>query len=207
MSADAAFWDNIAETYAAKPVENPDAFDRKTDVTLSHLTPESAVLDVGCGTGSFVLRLAPHVRHAHGLDFAPNMVRIAADKAVDVSNTTFHTGILDDSFTAIGDGQLDMLCAYSLLHLVKDRPAALSQMFRRLKPGGVFVSSTVCLGEGWLPYSLILWVMQRVGKAPFVTVVRTQTIIQEMTEAGFVDVNVVDVGAAATTAFIVARKP
>jgi hypothetical protein len=43
MSADPTFWNNVAEKYAASPVDNPDAFDRKTEITLSHLTPESTV--------------------------------------------------------------------------------------------------------------------------------------------------------------------
>ena len=29
MTASAAFWDGIAESYAARPVADPDAFDRK----------------------------------------------------------------------------------------------------------------------------------------------------------------------------------
>ena len=181
-------------------------YKRQTEVTLSHLTPESTVLDVGCGTGSFALRLAPHVQAVHGLDLSSEMVRIAKDKAADVPNVTFHTGPFDASFTAIEDGQLDMLCAYSLLHLVQDRAAVLNQMYRLLKPGGIFVSSTACLGEDWVPYGLILPVMQFFGKAPFVQLLRVSTVMDDIRTAGFIDVSLVDVGAKASTAFIVARK-
>lgn len=45
MTAEAAFWDNPAEEYARKPVENPDAFDRKIRVTQSRMTtPPSSSL-------------------------------------------------------------------------------------------------------------------------------------------------------------------
>ncbi|MFT6144843.1 MAG: ubiquinone/menaquinone biosynthesis C-methylase UbiE [Myxococcota bacterium] len=206
MSADPTFWNNVAEKYAASPVDNPDAFDRKTEITLSHLTPESTVLDVGCGTGSFALRLAPHVRAVHGLDLSSEMVRIAKGKAADAANVTFHTGPFDASFTAIEDGTLDMLCAYSLLHLVEDRAATLAQMYRLLKPGGIFVSSTACLAEGWMPYKLIIPVMQFIGKAPFVSIIRTSTVMEDIQKAGFTDAERLDVGAAAQTTFIVAHK-
>jgi ubiquinone/menaquinone biosynthesis C-methylase UbiE len=134
------------------------------------------------------------------------MIRIANGKLTDVHNITFHTGPFDASFTAIEDGSLDMLCAYSLLHLVEDRTAVLAQMLRLLKPGGIFVSSTACLGEDWMPYKLIIPFMQLIGKAPFVSIIRTSTVMDDIQKAGFVDAERLDVGAAAHTTFIVARK-
>ena len=130
MATAAAFWDNLAETYAAKPVEDPEAFDRKTDITLSHLTPSSTVLDIGCGTGSFALRLAPHAAHVHGLDYSSEMIRIARGKATDVSNVTFHNAPFDAEFTALAEDSVDVLCAYSLMHLVMDREPLLQQVQR-----------------------------------------------------------------------------
>ncbi len=152
-TTNAAFWDKLAERYAAKPVDDPEAFDRKIAITVSHMTPESTVLDVGCGTGSLALRLAPHGAEVHGLDLSSEMIRIARGKAADagVSNVTFHVGPFDDSFTAFAPESLDGLCAYSILHLVADRAAALERIYDLIRPGGFFISSTVCLGESWVP--------------------------------------------------------
>lgn len=52
MPADTAFWNELAERYAAKPVELSEAFERKIEITKSHMRPHDVVLDVGCGTGS-----------------------------------------------------------------------------------------------------------------------------------------------------------
>lgn len=210
MKTDATFWNNVADEYAAKPVELPDAFEKKIAITRSFLTPDSAVLDVGCGTGSLVLRLADAAKTVHGLDISPEMIRIARTKtaAEGRPNVTFHVGPFDASFDAFGPQRLDVLCAYSILHLLDDRPAALSRAFNLIKPGGRFVSSTVCLGETWVPFGVIIGVMRMFGRAPRVVASVTKAaLFEEMAAAGFVDIQEREVGAKSTTAFVVARRP
>lgn len=206
---DATFWDGIAEKYAAQPVADPDAFERKIAITLDRIGHDSIVLDVGCGTGSLALRLAPSAGRVHGLDVSGEMIRIARSKAdaAGAGNVTFHVGAFDDGFDALPDGGVDVLCAYSILHLVDDRPAALDRMFRLLRPGGALVSSTVCLGGSWVPYPLILRVMRLFGKAPRVSCIDADRVEADVRAAGFVDVERPDVGAKKEIAFLTARKP
>jgi ubiquinone/menaquinone biosynthesis C-methylase UbiE len=137
------------------------------------------------------------------------MIRIANGKAQaqKVDNVTFHTGPFDDTFRAFEAESLDGICAYSLLHLVDDRSAALEQIFRLLKPGGFFISSTVCLGESWVPYGPLIWVMRLVGKAPMVKTFDKRTLEDEIRQSGLVDISQPDVGAKRGIAFIVAKKP
>ena len=209
MSASPAFWNNIAEEYSRKPVDLPEAFERKIAITKSRMSPRDVVLDIGCGTGSLALRLAPSAAQVHGLDISKEMIRIANTKARDqgVDNVTFHVGAFDESFTEFAPGSLDCVCAYSLLHLVEDRADALTRIHRLLKPGGFFVSSTVCLGESWVPYRPLLTVMRWMGKAPMVKILSKRTLLDEIHSAGFVDVQQPEVGANPRTAFVVATKP
>lgn len=204
-----AFWNGIAESYSKKPVEDPDAFERKIEITKSRMNPKSVVLDVGCGTGSLALRLAPSAAQVHGLDLSSEMIRIARGKAdtEGVTNVTFHVGPFDTSFKELAPGSLDGICAYSLLHLVEDRDAALDHSFRLLRPGGFFVSSTLCLGESRVPYGPLLTMMRWLGKAPPVQILTKRTLEDEIRRAGFVDIAQPDVGAKSTVGFLIASKP
>lgn len=208
MSADAKFWDGAAEKYAKKPVGDPDAFDRKKQITREHLGPDAVVFELGCGTGSLALSMAPFARHIHAMDISKEMLRIANEKkeAQAASNVTFHHGTLDGR-GAFEPEQFDAVWAYSILHLVDDRRRTLETIFELLKPGGTFISSNVCLDESWVPYGPLIAVMRWLGMAPRVHGYDRATILRELREVGFVDVEERDVGADRLVAFIVARRP
>lgn len=208
-TATAEFWDKIAAKYAAQPVEDVPAWERKQEITKGHLRPDMEVLEVGCGTGSLALILAPHCAALHALDVSPEMIRIANEKkaAAGVDNVSFHVGTLDGG-AGFEPEQFDGLCAFSILHLVDDLPATLRAMYALLKPGGFFISSTVCLGGTWVPYGMILPVMRWVGLAPRVSILEEGRLLAAMREAGFVDATPTDVGAKKDiVSFVVARKP
>lgn len=206
---DPRFWDALAESYAKKPLPNPEATARKLVVTRALLRPTDRLLDLGCGTGTILLELAPHVAEAHGMDLSPGMIAIANRKAAaaGAGNVTFRAqaaGGLDD----LADATYDSVCAFNLLHLVDDPPALARSIFRVLRPGGSFVSATACLGGRWFPpYPLLLPVMRWLGKAPPVTMLTAAELRAAIEGAGFEAIEAPDVGAAADHVFLTARKP
>lgn len=208
MAADATFWNDIAAEYAAKPVELPEAFERKIAITRELLTRDSEVVEIGCGTGTLALRLAPHCRRIEGLDISTEMLGFARQKALaqGAGNVHFHEGAFDAS-APFEPGAADALLAYSILHLVEDLDDALARAFSLLRPGGVLVSSTACLGDSWKPYGLIIAVMRWTRGAPYVRILRRAELLAAVEAAGFVDIELPDVGASPTTAFLVARRP
>lgn len=207
-TASAKFWDGAAEKYAARSVGDPDAFERKKAVTREHLTPDSTVLEIGCGTGTLSLEMAPFAGHIHAMDISAEMIRIANEKkaAQAATNVTFHHGSLDAP-APFEPESFDAVWAYSVLHLVDDRRRTLRALHSLLKPGGTFISSNVCLRDTWVPYGPLITVLRWLGKAPFVHLYDRDTIARELREAGFVNVEEQDVGADRMVAFIVARRP
>jgi arsenite methyltransferase len=205
---DARFWNGIAEKYAAKPVANAPAFERKKSITREHLRPHSRVLELGCGTGTLALEMARHAGHIQAMDISAEMLRIADQKreAQGVTNVTFRQGTLDGDHP-YQPGSFDSVWAYSILHLVPDRRRVLATLFDLLEPGGSLIASSVCLGDSWVPYRPIIAVMRWFGKAPVVHLYRRETLFRELREIGFVDVTERDVGAEKEVAFVVAKKP
>ena len=208
LTADEPFWDGIAEKYAKQPVADPEAFERKKAITRELLKPTSTVLEIGCGTGTLALELAPAAAHIHAMDVSAEMVRIANQKkaAQGVRNVTFHHGTLE-SGAPVAEGTVDCVWAYSILHLVDDQRRTLEALLALLKPGGSLVSSTICLGNSWVPYGALITVMRWLGKAPRVHIYRSAELVKAMQDAGFVEVEEKNVTSDPRLAFIVAKKP
>ncbi len=139
------FWNRIAEGYAAKPVADEVSYKKKLAMTQEYFTPDSQVLEFGCGTGTTTLIHAPHVKHILATDLSSEMVRIARNKAnaENVRNVRFECTSIED--LQLEDESLDIVMAHSILHLLEDKDAAIEKAYRALKPGGYFVSSTVCI--------------------------------------------------------------
>ena len=80
-------------------------------------------------------------------------------------------------------------------------------LWKFLKPGGTFISSNACLADTWVPYGPLISVAHWLGKAPVVHTYDRKTIMREMREAGFAQVEERDVGAEKIIALIVAKRP
>ena len=93
------------------------------------------VLDVGCGAGTLVRRLAADVPHVEGLDRSPRMIEQAAKSAPP--NVRLH---LADALAAdLPAGGYDAVLSSSFLHHVP-LAQALPRMAGWLRPGGVLAA-------------------------------------------------------------------
>ena len=140
------FWDWHAKGYAKRPVADEAAYQQKLKVTRDYLAPDMEVLELGCGTGTTALIHAPFVKHITGVDISRNMLEIARAKAEsgNVKNVTFQQSSIDDLKAPVAG--FDVVMGHSILHLLENKEAIIAKVNQMLKPGGVFVSSTVCLG-------------------------------------------------------------
>jgi ubiquinone/menaquinone biosynthesis C-methylase UbiE len=211
LSKDVAFWSKISRKYAADPIRDMDGYLKTLERTKAHLKSEDKVLEIGCGTGTTALLIAPHVAHITATDLSPGMIEIANEKIVSksVGNVTFKVAeILDHS----PDGaSYDAVLAHNLLHLVPALDCTLEYIASLIKPGGLFISKTVCAPEhGGFKYAMIckvaIPVMQAIGKAPFVDFITAGTLERKMKGAGFDVIEKTDQVGMFTSRYIVARK-
>ncbi|MEO1348527.1 MAG: class I SAM-dependent methyltransferase [Cyanobacteria bacterium J06635_15] len=206
MTQSTKFWDKIAEKYAKQPIADEAAYEKKLAVTRDYFRPDMEVLEIGCGTGSTAILHAPYVKHIRAIDFSANMIAIAQSKAEaeHIHNVTFEQATIED--LDISDQSLDVVLGLSILHLLKDKEAAIAQVYQLLKPGGLFVTSTVCIGDTMSWFKLIVPIGRFLGFFPLVQVFTAPALADSLTQAGF-ELDYQWQPSKGKAVFIVAKKP
>ena len=206
MDRETKFWNKIADRYSRRPISDEAVYEKKLDITRKYFRPDMEVLEIGCGTGTTAIAHAPHVGHILATDLAPRMIEIATEKAdaANIDNVTFRASSVDA--LDLPDASIDAVMAHNLLHLLEDREPAIADIYRVLKPGGVFVTSTACIGDMMLPLRLIVPVGRFLRLFPLVKVFSAAELKDSFDKAGFeIDYEWQPKKNAAV--FIVCRKP
>jgi demethylmenaquinone methyltransferase / 2-methoxy-6-polyprenyl-1,4-benzoquinol methylase len=117
---------------------------RRLAIEMAGVVPGANVLDLGCGTGDFILAALPALAgrgSVIGLDLAPNMLEVARAKIEPVSaGAAVELRCGNAAATGVPDGWADVITMGWVVRNLGDRPASYSEMLRVLKPGGRFVS-------------------------------------------------------------------
>jgi len=185
MNQSARFWDRTAERHSKSPIADEAAYRKKLQITREYFRPDMTVLEFGCGTGSTAILHAPYVKHIRAIDISSKMIEIARGKAEaqKVGNVTFEH--LTIEALSAPDQSFDAVLGLNVLHLLKNKQAAITKVYRMLKPGGVFVTSTVCLGDTMKYLKVIAPIGQLFGLMPTVSVFNTKQLEISLTDAGF----------------------
>lgn len=182
---EAAFWDRIAKSYSRKPIADPQAYETKLAMTRAYLDRSMDVLEIGCGTGGTALLHAPHVESILATDVSPAMIAIAREKLAEsgVDNVRFEVASADGVERPVNS--LDAVLCLSVLHLLSSRRETLAKLAEMVRPGGVLVASTPCLGDamGWFRYVAPLGSF--LGLIPEFAIFSKDDLRAEVIEAGF----------------------
>ena len=134
MRDNRSYYDTFAETYEDQRHRGYHRF--LDDSELALVAPHAEgreVLEVGCGTGLILQRLARVARRAVGVDLSPGMLAAARERGLDVHEANATTLPFDDA-------SFDVTCSFKVLAHVEDIEAALAEMARVTRPGGVVVA-------------------------------------------------------------------
>ncbi|MGY1620514.1 methyltransferase domain-containing protein [Geodermatophilus sp. SYSU D00691] len=124
--------DAVLQSHRWRTVENSAAY------LAPHLRAGVDVLDVGCGPGTITVDLAVRVAPGRvvGLDVSPDPLAearsLAASRDVDVTFAVGDVYALDAA-----DGSFDVVHAHQVLQHLTDPVAALREMARVCRPGGL----------------------------------------------------------------------
>ncbi|MBQ0920786.1 class I SAM-dependent methyltransferase [Hydrogenophaga aromaticivorans] len=206
----ARFWDRVARKYAADPIADMPGYEATLRRVQGLLTLEQAVLEIGCGTGSTALRLAPFTGRLLATDVSSHMIAIAREKLAAQPVPQLSFAVADADAPMARPGEYDSVLAFNLLHLVSDLDGALGAVVQALRPGGRLISKTACIAEmnpliPWLAIPL----MRAIGKAPDVLCFDAEALQAAMVRQGLVIEAVERHGTKGKDirVFIVARKP
>jgi len=73
----------------------------------------------------------------------------------------------------------------SILHLLENMEEVIARVHDMLKPGGVFISSTACIGDTMKFFKIIAPIGKFLGLMPLVRVFTSQELADSLTDAGF----------------------
>lgn len=207
----ARFWDRIARKYAADPIADMAGYEASLKRTRELLSNEHEVLEMGCGTGTTALRLAPFTGHLLATDISAEMIAIANEKLASQPTPQLSFALADADGPMFGSATYDRVLAFNMLHLVSDLDQTLAMAAQALRPDGLLISKTACITEmNPLIPRLALPLMRAIGKAPLhVRCLSEAELRAALTRQGLQVVSVERHGTQKKDfrVFIVARKP
>ncbi|RAV23388.1 class I SAM-dependent methyltransferase [Paenibacillus contaminans] len=205
MKKSERFWDKTASKYDQVEMKDEQTYINIIKRTKTHLNMSDIVLDYGCGTGLIANEIAEYVKEIHAIDISSNMIEIAEKKAKErnIANISYaHSTIFDERFKK---GSLDVILVFHVLHLLEDEHIVLRRMNELLKPGGLLISATPCIGEKLFLKSL-LFLAGKVGLVPYTKSFKMRYLVDTIGESDFTNVESDCLKKSSQEYFIVARK-
>lgn len=206
MNKSEKFWDRQANNFDGGS-EEPDLDTLKTVERLQkYLHSSDTVLDYACGTGPMALAIADLVQTVYAIDISANMLAIAQRKASErqIENIQFaQTTLFDARFSP---ESCDMVLAFNILHLLENPGDAILRISELLKPGGIFVSSSACMGERGKLISVVLSLLSKTGVTPDINKFTISDLEAFMANGRFQIIESEISGQQVTEYFVVATK-
>ena len=179
------FWDKIADNYEKKAIKNKKAYNDTLENTKKHLNIDDIVLEFGCGTGTMALEFADSVKKIYATDISSKMIEIANKKAEDrkIENVKFAQSTIFDE--KLKTESFNVVLAFNVLHLLENTQKVMQRVNELLKPGGLFISGTVCLTEKNKLWRIPVFILGTLKIIPYVKCFKISELEDFITNENF----------------------
>ncbi len=170
-----------------------------------YLNKSDTIMDFGCATGTISSSLAGEVNEIYGIDISPKMIEIAQQRAVErkLDNLYFScSNIFDKKFN---NESFDMIISYSVLHVLDNLDNSVRRIYDLLKPGGLFVTLTPCLGEKVLIPG-IMRLFNKLGILPSISCFKIIELEKLISDNGFQIIKSISLDNNPLEHFIISKK-
>ncbi len=207
MAKPEKFWDRSASTYDDNEPSSDPTHIRTVEAAKKYLDVSHVVLDYGCATGTVAFEIADQVKEVHGIDISSKMIEAAKRKAGErkVKNVDFaHATIFDER---LKKESFDVILAFNVLHLLEDPQKAVQRINELLKPGGLIISSTACMGENRASFmSVLLFLVMKIGIIPSIKFFTVSELEDAIANGNLQIVEAESLTRNPTSYFVVAKK-
>ena len=135
------FWDNVAGVYDVfVNVINRETHQKLKKIVSSLIEPGDTVLECACGTGLLSAVIAEKCRQLTATDFSEKMLKKAEKNCRAFRNITYDQA--DITALPCPDSSFDKVVAANVIHLLDNPLAAISELNRVCKDGGMLIIPT-----------------------------------------------------------------
>jgi ubiquinone/menaquinone biosynthesis C-methylase UbiE len=141
------YWDESASRYDAHTQKFQKMYDKMLSLIKLELTKDSAVLDIGTGTGEIPILLCNNAKEITGIDMSTSMIEIAKSKAQKYKIVNVSFSEQDSCRLKLDDNKYDVVIIANLLHIVEDNKKVISEARRVLRNDGKLIVATYLHGH------------------------------------------------------------
>ena len=135
------FWDNVAGVYDIfVNIINRKTHRRLKEIVSDLIGPDDTVLECACGTGLLSAVIAEKCRQLTATDFSEKMLKKAEKNCRSFHNITYAQA--DIAALSFSDVSFDKVVAANVIHLLDNPLAAISELNRVCKDGGMLIIPT-----------------------------------------------------------------
>ena len=135
------FWDRVAGVYDVfVNVINRRTHQKLKEIVSDLIEPDDKVLECACGTGLLSAVIAPKCRQLTATDFSRKMLKRAEKNCAAFRNIRFAQA--DITTLPCQDSSFDKVVAGNVIHLLDNPLAALHELNRVLRDGGMLIIPT-----------------------------------------------------------------